>query len=263
MAGDWIKIEKCTPRKTEVMSIAGDLGIHMDHAFGMCFRFWAWCDDCLSTGNAPNVTEPLLDELIGRPGFSKALIKVGWLRVRNGSLEVPNFDRHLSQTAKNRALTAQRVAAHKAGKGNAPGVTSALPREEKSRDKGEREGADPPELDLEPDRESVRALESVIAAYPKNGNAMEARRALALLNLTVPELHSLREKVAVLAVRMAALPESERRYCPAKHTFFQERRWEDDPSSTPWTVASASSPAAPPAAPSKPYHNKWKSLNQS
>lgn len=127
MPGDWIKIEKCTPRKTEVMAIAGSMGIPMDQAFGMCFRFWAWCDDNLATGNAPNVTEALLDDLIGRAGFSNALIKSGWLRVRNGSLEVPNFDRHLSQSAKNRGLTAQRAAKCKAKKSNDASVTLPLP----------------------------------------------------------------------------------------------------------------------------------------
>jgi hypothetical protein len=55
----------------------------------------------------------------------------------NGRIRLPNFDRHNSQTAKTRALTAKRVASHK-GKSNAGSVTtrvsSALPREDKIRE---------------------------------------------------------------------------------------------------------------------------------
>lgn len=108
MAGDWIKIEKATARKREVLMIAGELGIHPDHSFGLCFRFWSWCDDNLSTGHALGVTNVLLDQLLGHDGFSLALINAGWLEENDGSLQVPNFDRHVSQSAKDRALANER-----------------------------------------------------------------------------------------------------------------------------------------------------------
>ena len=108
MAGDWIKVEKCTARKPEVLRVADILGIHPDHAFALCVRFWFWCDDNLTTGHAPSVTNVTLDSVFGHAGLVNALIEVGWLRVREGSLEVPNFDRHLSESAKNRALSGER-----------------------------------------------------------------------------------------------------------------------------------------------------------
>ena len=108
MAGDWIKVEKATPGKPEVMAIADELGIHIDHAFGLCVRFWSWCDDQMTDGHARRVTNVTLDAYFGHAGFATALVKVGWLRVREGSLEVPNFDRHLSESAKNRALSGSR-----------------------------------------------------------------------------------------------------------------------------------------------------------
>jgi hypothetical protein len=108
MAGDWIKVEKATARKPEVMAVADALGIHVDHAFGLCVRFWFWCDDQMTDGHALSVTNVTLDASFGHAGFASALVKVGWLRVRNGSLEVPNFDRHLSESAKNRALSGRR-----------------------------------------------------------------------------------------------------------------------------------------------------------
>lgn len=108
MAGDWIKIEKATARKDEVLSIADALNIHPDHAFGLCVRFWMWCDDGMTDGHARRVTNVTLDAVFGRDGFVDALLSVGWLRVRDGSLEVPNFDRHMSDSAKNRALSGVR-----------------------------------------------------------------------------------------------------------------------------------------------------------
>jgi hypothetical protein len=76
---------------------------------------------------------------VGVTGFVTAMVAAGWMVETDGLLTLPNFDRHNGQTAKNRVLTAKRVATHKKGnaegnaKGNAPIVTRALPKEEKSR----------------------------------------------------------------------------------------------------------------------------------
>ena len=131
---DWLKVEKSTPRKPEVLRLAMELNIHPDHAFGICFRFWSWCDDNLKDGNAIGVTDVMLNALLERDGIATALINVGWLRVRNGSLEVPNYDRHLSENAKKRGLSQQRTAKSRSRSCNGASVTNALPekrREEK------------------------------------------------------------------------------------------------------------------------------------
>jgi hypothetical protein len=114
VAGDWIKVEKATPTKMEVLAISELLEIHPAHAFGLCVKFWMWCDDHLTDGNAKRVTKKTLDYVIGHDGMTDALLKVDWLRDRSGSLEVPHFDRHLSEGAKNRALTKERVRKSKA-----------------------------------------------------------------------------------------------------------------------------------------------------
>lgn len=124
---DWIKIEKATARKPEVLRIAAKLGVHPDHAFGICFRFWSWCDDNLETCNALGVTDVMLDALLNCDGAATALVEVGWLQVRNGSLVIPNFDRHLSESAKKRGLSASRTAKSRSRKCNAKNVTAALP----------------------------------------------------------------------------------------------------------------------------------------
>lgn len=109
MAGDWIKIEKSTPTKPEIILMASRLGITLEQVFGHCFRFWSWCDDHLENGCAPSVTTVALDSLIGCAGFCESLIEVGWLQVKNGQIVIPNYDRHLSENAKKRALSRQRM----------------------------------------------------------------------------------------------------------------------------------------------------------
>lgn len=137
MAGDWLKVEKDTPDKPEVLAIAAKLSITPDEAFGKCFRIWRWFDSHTTEGNAASVTTSLLDALVNRSGFGDALVSVGWLASNESGLQVPNFGRHMGQSAKQRGLTAKRVADFKKksnAKGNAPIVTDALPREEKRRE---------------------------------------------------------------------------------------------------------------------------------
>ncbi|MEW6647827.1 MAG: DnaT-like ssDNA-binding domain-containing protein [Pseudomonadota bacterium] len=131
MAGDWIKFEIATPNKPEVWEIAGALEIDPDAVVGKLLRVWAWFDEHTENGNAPSVTKTLLDRQVGVAGFCDAMIAAGWMKENNGAITLPNFERHNGKTAKNRALTAKRVAAHKERKGNEEVTHDALPREEK------------------------------------------------------------------------------------------------------------------------------------
>ena len=155
---DWIKVEKATLHKPEVLALSEALNIHPVHAFGLCVKFWMWCDDQILDGNARGVTKVTLDFVIGQPGMTDALLKVGWLRDRSGSLEVPHFDRHLSEGAKTRALTKERVRKSKE-KSNDPTVTKVTqePLLDKRREEyiaGEREQrACAPEVPQPPERE--------------------------------------------------------------------------------------------------------------
>lgn len=145
MAGDWIKFETSTSDKPEVWAMAQSLGIDADAVVGKLLRVWAWFDQQTQEGNAvgngasvtSSVTKALLDRRVGVSGFCDSMILSGWMADDGQSLTLPNFDRHNGKTAKTRAMTAKRVATHKA-KSNADSVTSsvsgALPREEKRRE---------------------------------------------------------------------------------------------------------------------------------
>lgn len=144
MAGDWIKIEKATPRKPEVVQIAAQLGVRPDEAFGLCFRFWSWCDDHLVSSIAPGVTTTMIDTVMEYSGFAKALIVVGWLRVAKRAIEIPNFDRHLSDSAKRRGLAQRRMHVSRSQDGDAASATQASreKRKEKKRTKDTQKNTD-------------------------------------------------------------------------------------------------------------------------
>jgi hypothetical protein len=140
MAGDWLKFEVNTPEKPEVLAITIAMGWDdPDLTVGKLLRVWRWFDQHTEEGNAANVTTALLDRIVGVTGFCQAMANVGWLVINECGISLPNFDRHNGKTAKNRSLTAKRVANHKSNakanaQGNGASVTNALPREEKRRE---------------------------------------------------------------------------------------------------------------------------------
>lgn len=146
MAGEWLKFEKATLDKPEVFAIAARLGIDPDAVVGKLIRVWSWFDTHTVDGNAAGVTPELLDRIAGATGFVTAMHESGWVVVAEGGVSLPNFDRHNGETAKKRALTAKRVAYHRA-KGNAGSnagsVTPALAREEKRREEEKKENDAP------------------------------------------------------------------------------------------------------------------------
>jgi flagellar biosynthesis GTPase FlhF len=147
MAGDWIKLQKDTPDKPEVLAIASRMNLDPDAVVGKLVRIWSWFDTHTVDGNALSVTFSLLDRLAGVTGFAEQMTFVGWLNQEGHVLTLPNFEYHNGETAKKRALGKNRQNKHRSNdesnaNSNASSVTNALPekrREEKSiKDKKEK-----------------------------------------------------------------------------------------------------------------------------
>ena len=142
MAGDWIKLQKDTPDKPEVLAIAARMNLDPDAVVGKLVRIWSWFDTHTIDGNANSVTFALLDRLAGVTGFAEQMTFVGWLDQKGHLLTLPNFEYHNGETAKKRALGKNRQDKHRNNEesnanSNASSVTKALPekrREEKSID---------------------------------------------------------------------------------------------------------------------------------
>ena len=127
--------------------MAGVLGIDADSVVGKLLRVWAWFDSHTEDGNAVGVTYPLLDRIAGVNGFAEAMAISGWLEQNGHTMHLPNFDRHSGKTAKNRALTNERVAKSRTKQqesnadSNGASVTKTVTREEKRREEKEKSTA--------------------------------------------------------------------------------------------------------------------------
>lgn len=138
MAGDWIKMRVDLADDPAVIGIAATTALDEDTVVGKLHRLWAWADQQTIDGNAVSVTKSWVDRYLRADGFAEAMTAAGWLETDSRGIHFPRFERHNGESGKRRALTAKRVARHKAEKGNAKGnarsVTTALPREEKRRE---------------------------------------------------------------------------------------------------------------------------------
>jgi hypothetical protein len=114
---DWIKLEKHTPEKPEVLRLARLLGVSRDDAFGKAVRFWLWLDGVSVDGRVDGLASTDVDAVIGTAGFSSAMKEVGWMAFddHEGSITVPNFSRHNGVSAKGRASKARRQANWRGG----------------------------------------------------------------------------------------------------------------------------------------------------
>ena len=104
MTAHWIKVEKDTPSKPEVMRLAALLDIDEFTVVGHLIAFWSWVDSNLSP-ECPRTQGTIrgLDRIAGRAGFCEAMIAVGWLSHTDGMFEIPKMGRHMGKSAKMRA----------------------------------------------------------------------------------------------------------------------------------------------------------------
>ena len=142
MAGDWIKVDTVLCDKPEVWRLAEITGLDPDAVVGKLIRLWAWMDQHLVSGDAASVTAKQIDAVCRCEKFSTALATVGWLVIhrKNGGITVPNWDRHNGKTAKDRALTRDRMKRSR----DADGVTKTAPEKRRYKRKEEEKKSRPP-----------------------------------------------------------------------------------------------------------------------
>ena len=138
MAGEWIKVERATPDKPEVLRIARELAIDRDAVFGKLMLVWMWFDANSVDGVVDGAVDADVDELVRQKGFASVMRSVKWLLDApsgkcNSGLFIPNFDRHNGETAKKRALKNNRQARWRQSVDEAES-TNASTREEKRRE---------------------------------------------------------------------------------------------------------------------------------
>lgn len=131
MAGDWIKVRHDLATSPKVVRISSALKADRLRTVGGLVSAWCLFDVHSVDGTMEGYTPDTLDELIGWPGFSRAMIAVGWLLESSEGLELPRFTTHNGQSAKRRALDAERK---RLGRLSAFEADRMRTREEKSRE---------------------------------------------------------------------------------------------------------------------------------
>jgi DNA replication protein DnaT len=108
---EWIKVEHHLHEKVEVAAIAEHTGLDIDTVVGKLIKVWAWASrNCYADGVTDVTALRVIREISRCESFDEALIKTSWIIVKGDKIEFVNFDRHNSQTAKDRALAGARMA---------------------------------------------------------------------------------------------------------------------------------------------------------
>ena len=103
MAGFWIKMESNLATKPEVIMLAATFDCDEDLIVGKLHRLWSWFDDHTEDGKCNQITSNWIDRYLRLDGFAQALLDCGWLLIKDGVIELPNWDNHNGETAKRRA----------------------------------------------------------------------------------------------------------------------------------------------------------------
>ena len=118
MAGNWIKLRHDIFDDPDVRRLGRLTGLDQDQVVGKVARLWSWADRHGVNGRLDAELEDV-DDQVGKVGFGAALVSVGWLESQEAGIVIPNWERHFSDSAKVRALAANRAEKHR----NATSVT--------------------------------------------------------------------------------------------------------------------------------------------
>jgi hypothetical protein len=142
MAGDWLQIDVGLSSKPEVLMIADKTGLEPQLVSGRLIDFWGWVDQHASAAFVPGVTTSMLCRIAGGDtAFWDAVALAGWLIVKGDGIEIPGYEKRFSKSARQRVMTAKRVAEHRSKRSGNADVTQeryesdspALATEEESR----------------------------------------------------------------------------------------------------------------------------------
>lgn len=114
-SSNWLKVQKHTWQKGEIRQVARTLGVDLANAFLAWFRLWATFDELTADGNIPFYSADDADQDAGMPGAGQAFAQVGWLLFDERGCTVVNWERHNGESAKARALKAERQARYRDG----------------------------------------------------------------------------------------------------------------------------------------------------
>ena len=108
MAEDWIKMRMGLQNHPKTVRMSSALSTDKFRIVGGLHAAWCLFDTYSEDGRLPGYTPKALGEAIGWPGFEIAMVAVEWLVVTPEGLQMPRFDIHNGESARKRALDAER-----------------------------------------------------------------------------------------------------------------------------------------------------------
>lgn len=105
----WIKMRTDLRRHPKVVRMASALSADRYRVIGGLLAVWAVFDEQTEDGFLEGYTPQAMDDEIGWPGFSAAMMGVAWLSFQEqAGLAMPEFEEHNGQSAKRRASETKR-----------------------------------------------------------------------------------------------------------------------------------------------------------
>lgn len=240
MAGDWIPMQKelweC-PQVVRILSAmcpqdVRDVSARMRRKceiIGAMFRVWGIFDTFTEDGILHGYTAETLNETVGIERFAENLAHVGWLVIREDSLEMPGFSRHLGKSAKRRMRDAERKRDTRRDVRNPSAKCPQNVRNEADK-KRTTEQKRTEEKSIDAKASITSAFETWWTSYPKKVSKDAAAKAY------VKAIRSIGGNPGDAATSLlnASLPRFERlarrdtQYIPNAATWLNSRGWEDD-----------------------------------
>jgi hypothetical protein len=223
MAGDWIKVERATLHKPEILEAAELLGMKRREALGLFLDYFAWLDENMPdscNGFVTHVSRMSVDETLHAAGFAAVLEAIGWAKFDDAKrmLTVIHHERHNGKTAKSRALATKRVQRFR----NDGIVTESLP--EKRREVLKYSAA----KSTANGTANAEGFAAFWAAYPKKKNKGDALKAWVKLG---PDQALCDLIVSKIDEQRGQDPEWTRdggQYIPHPASWLNARGWEDE-----------------------------------
>lgn len=235
MAGDWIKMRSNLRRHPKVVRIASALNADRLRVVGGLHAVWCLFDEHSEDGQLSGYTPSAVDEEIGWPGFTQALIGVGWVDWDgNDGLSLPEFDTHNGASAKRRAQEADRKRAERGAakeraqdgeKSSASDADKKRTREEKRREEKKKYPPQPPVArgEASPDV----GFDRFWAAWPAHPRKAAKRQCLAKWQAKGLEVQADAIVAKVEALKTsAAWTKDGGEYIPAPLVWLNQDRWE-------------------------------------
>lgn len=138
MSQPWIKMLTGLRRHPKVVRMASALEADRHRIVGGLHSAWSVFDEQSEDGELVGYTPAVLDEEVGWPGFTDAMIAVKWCYFDGNSLFLPEFDKHNGASAKRRAQDADRK---RAGRSSASDADKSRTRGDKRREESSQEGS--------------------------------------------------------------------------------------------------------------------------